>query len=304
MKNIYKILGLVSILLLTYGGVKAQEDWGISAEQKAKTLGVPYNDANVEAGQDLFKAKSCSACHSVMSSVPENKRKLPLAPNLGALDIQKANSDGEFFGKIHKGRGGMPPFANLSDDETWKIICYIRSFYPDYKPPAGAAQSAAAPEEKFEGTIKNVELSFDKNGKKGVVKVTGTDEQGNSVAAANVKVTLLLKRYFGKLELGSAKTGADGTAQIEVPADIPADTTGTIILMAAAKGFPDTVSTQAQFGEKLVWKNPLDGNHMWAVSAKAPLWLKITYLSVVIGVWLTILWAVFQLVRIYSLRER
>lgn len=303
MKKIYRTIGLLSLSLLIAGGLQAQ-DWGVTADQKAQKLGVAFTDENIEAGEALFKSKSCSACHSEMSSIPENKRALPLAPNLGALNIQKANTDGEFFWKIHNGKGGMPPFKQLSEDERWKIVAYLRSFYPDYQPPAGNGNSSAAPVEKFKGKITALKLEFDKKSKNAVVKVDATDDEGNAVAGKNVKVEVMLKRSFGSLTVGNAKTGDNGLALVAIPEDIPADTNGIITLMATAKGYGDTVMVDAEYGEKLVWHNPLDENHLWGVSAKAPLWLKITYLSVVIGVWLTILWAVFQLARIYSLRER
>ena len=117
-------------------------------------------------------------------------------------------------------------------------------------------------------------------------------------------MSIYIKRAFGSLLLGEVKTDDNSVAEINCPPEIPADTNGTITISAVVGDSTIYTAMQVQYGEKLNWKNPLDENHLWGVSAKAPLWLKITYLSVVLLVWLTIFWAVFQLIRIYGLRER
>lgn len=305
MKNIYKIIGLMSLSLLIVSHLQAQDDWGITEEKKAEILKVPFTEANQEAGKAIFETQ-CKMCHSELKTVPKNQRQLPLAPNLGCQLIQSGSTDGELFCKITNGKGGMPPFGKkLSEDERWKVICYLRTFFPDYQPPANAgADAVGPPAEKFEGSIKGIKLSLDADKKTITAKLAAVDTEGNPTNAKNVKVDIYVKRTFGSLLLGTIKTDDNSVASVICPPDIPADTNGAITISAAVEDSSAYTSIKVQYGEKLNWKNPLDENHLWGVSAKAPLWLKITYLSVVLVVWLTIFWAVLQLVRIYGLRER
>jgi len=307
MKNIYKIIGLMSLSLLMVSHLQAQNDWGITEEQKAETLKVPFTEANQEAGQGVFD-KTCKVCHKGITIVPTNDRKLPVAPNLGSQEIQSANTDGELFWRITNGHitTGMPPFGkSLSEDDRWKVVAYLRTFYPDYQPPTIAGTAPAGPPaEKFEGSIKSIKLTLDTAKKSITAKLTAVDTEGNPTNAKNVKVNIYVKRRFGSLLLGSIKSDENSEAAVICPPDIPADTSGMITISAAVEDSSAYTSMQAQYGEKLMWKNPLDENHLWGTSAKSPLWLKITYLSVVLVVWLTIFWAALQLVRIYGLRER
>ena len=307
MKNIYKILGLMSLGLVMISPLQAQTDWGITAEQKAEKLKIPFTEANQEAGLAIFE-KNCKACHSKIKVVPKNQRQLPLAPNLGCQVFQSTNSDGEIFWKISNGHiaSGMPPYgSSLSEDERWKIVTYLRTFYTGYEPPADAgAAPVGPPAEKFTGTINSITLSLDTDNQKLTAKLDAVDEEGNPAYAKNVKVDIYIKRQFGSLLLGTIKTNDKGEAIVDCPANIPADTNGNITVSAVTADSSVYMSMQVAYGEKLNWKNPLDENHMWGTSAKAPVWIKTTYLSVVILVWLVIFWAAFQLVRIYSLRER
>jgi len=307
MKNIYKIIGLMSLGLLMMSHLQAQTDWGITAEQKAEELKIPFTEQNQEAGLAIFE-KSCKACHSKTEIVPKNQRQLPLAPNLGCQVFQSTNTDGEIFWKITNGHiaSGMPPYGtSLSDDDRWKIVSYLRTLYADYQPPTNAGEvPAGPPAEKFTGTIKSIALSLDAQTHKITAKLDAVDAEGNPAKAKNVKVSIYIKRQFGSLLLGTIKTNDNSVAVVECPVEIPADTNGNITISAAVANSSAYTSKEVKYGKKLVWKNPLDGNHLWAVSAKTPLWLKITYLSVVLIVWLVIFWSISQLYRIYSLRER
>lgn len=304
MNKITKIFGILILGLLSYSGLQAQTDWGITAEEKAEKLKIPFTEANQEAGAEVFN-KNCKICHNEIFIAPKNERKLPLSPNLGSQEIQSSNTDGELFHKFTKGHiaTGMPPFGHLSEDDRWKIVTYLRTFYPDYK-PTEVSNIAAPAAEKFKGKVKDISLRLDTATNTVYAKLTAVDTAGNSVNAKNVKVDIYIKRTFGSLLLGSAKTDENSIAKVACPPEIPADTNGYITISATMADSSAFTSINVEFGEKLHFVNPLDTPALWGTRANAPLWLKLTYLSVVIGVWLTIGWAAFQVVRIYNLRER
>jgi mono/diheme cytochrome c family protein len=304
MNKISKILGIMLFGLFLSVSAIAQDDWGISDEQKAEKLKVAFDAMNQEAGEAAF-TKNCKMCHMAPKIVEKNTRKLPLSPNLGAKDIQAKNTDGEIFHKISNGKAatGMPGFSMLSETERWQIVAYLRTFDENYEPPVGEVAAAPAAE-KFTGTVKALKLTLDTASNTIQAKLSANDSAGNPVNAKNVKVNFYVQRTFGSLLLGTVKTNENSFAQVDFPMDLPADTNGYMTLSAAVDDSSAFAQIDVQYGEKLHYENPVDKPSMWGRRAVAPLWLKITYISVVLGVWLTIGWAAFQIFRIWMLRER
>jgi mono/diheme cytochrome c family protein len=110
----------------------------LQAHITVANAGIPLNTANpivadsasIERGSANFQAM-CVTCHGVAG-----KGDGPLANTFSppAADFTtahaKAHLDGEFFNWIKDGKPGtsMPPFAGqLSDDQIWDVINYLRS---------------------------------------------------------------------------------------------------------------------------------------------------------------------------------
>ena len=73
----------------------------------------------IEAGRKIF-ASGCALCHG---SDGQGGR----GPNLRERVFWHPVDDETLFKAIQKGLpGGMPP-ANLSDDQTWQVVAYVRS---------------------------------------------------------------------------------------------------------------------------------------------------------------------------------
>ena len=303
-KNILNILSLISISLLIVGSVQAQQ-WTIDPELKDAQLKVAFDESNIDAGKAIYE-KNCKACHLEISAAENNDRAPGAAPNLGNKEFQKSNTDGEMFCKLSHGNGaGMPPYENmLSEDERWKVIAFFRSFYESYEAPKSDDNTPAVAAEKFEGTITKMELSFNKEDKTVTATLEGEDANGAKVIPKNVKVSIYVKRYFGQLPLcEDKKTDDKGSVTTEL-GDVPTDTAGFVTLIATSADGKVNAEAKVQVNEGWTWVNPLDGTHLWATRDKTPLWLMIMYFGgtlVVLGV---IGWAVFQLARIYNLRER
>jgi len=303
MNKLSKILSFVSISLLIMTSASAQ-DWNVTADQKAMTLGVAFTEDIQDAGNGIFN-KSCKMCHGEVFVAASNDRALPLAPNLGATDWQAANTDGEIFGKITNGKGGMPPFGgSLSEDERWKVVAFIRANYDAYVPPATGNTAAAPKAEKFKGTIKDVEAIYNDAAQSFTVRVIAIDDNGHPAKAKGIKVDLFVKRYFGNMALiEGQRTDDNGEVNVDVTG-LKANFDGNIEIIARTsdKAFAKEETVTIGYPEK--WENPIEGRHMWGTSARTPLWLLISYLSVTLGTLGVIGWAVFQLLRIYNLRER
>ncbi len=88
---------------------------------------IALNDTSVAKGKKSY-SQNCASCHGDnLEGLSAEASGLEMAsPNLKKRI--KSHSDGDFFWKIQRGRGDMPSFADeLSDDQTWEVINYIRS---------------------------------------------------------------------------------------------------------------------------------------------------------------------------------
>ena len=304
-KNILNIFSLISISLLIMGNVQAQ-DWKIDDDLKDAKLQISFDEANITAGKAIYEKSSCKGCHKDIVVADKNDRVLPTAPNLGAQDIHAENTDGELFCKIKYGNiaKGMPGFEkSLTEEQIWQAIAYLRSYCKTYKAPDGDA-AVAAPVENFDGTIKALNISYDKPSNSIIAKVDAVDADGNAVTPKGIKVSISVKRGFGILNLCDAeKTDDKGMVAISLN-NLPSDTNGFITVYSQIGDGAFKSEQQMKIGDGWVWVNPLDARHLWGTRDKTPLWLLITYLTVTIGVLLIIGWAAFQLARIYNLRER
>ena len=303
MKKTINLLSLLSISLLIMGNVHAQS-WTISDELKDAQLKVAFDEVNIDAGKAVYD-KNCKACHKDIVAAPANDRVLPTAPNLGNQEFHNGNTDGAIFAKITYGNGaGMPPYENMiSEDDRWLVIAYLRSFSDSYE-PASASDAVPVAVENFEGKITKISANFDKEKNTISAILEGVDAEGNKVIPNNVKVSIFVKRNFGALPLCDGKKTDDQGMVIVDLGNVRADTSGFITLIAQTTDKTVSIEELIQINDGWKWENPLDKREMWGVRAKTPLWLLITYLSVTIGVLMVIGWAMFQLLRIYNLRER
>ena len=129
MSALGKSLGIAvaAITLFVWAGavvVSAQGPWVAPADAKATknpVKGVGNAKKSVET--------NCVSCHG-----PGGKGDGPAAAalpppkpaNWTAEAVQK-ETDGELFWKISNGRGAMPPWKHLPENERWELVNYIRT---------------------------------------------------------------------------------------------------------------------------------------------------------------------------------
>jgi cytochrome b6-f complex iron-sulfur subunit len=80
----------------------------------------------VEAGRVLYQSQACAACHG-----PEGEGNA--FPGATAFNVdQLGSSDGYLFWRIREGVPGtaMAAYPALNDDDTWRIVTYLRSLQP------------------------------------------------------------------------------------------------------------------------------------------------------------------------------
>src|SRR5262249_43368031 len=86
----------------------------------------PYtgNPQAIAEGQQLYKDLNCYGCHGMRGGGG-------MGPNLTDETWQTGDgSDASLLAQIREGRGKMPAFKDvIDDDQAWKIIAFIRSLY-------------------------------------------------------------------------------------------------------------------------------------------------------------------------------
>jgi mono/diheme cytochrome c family protein len=123
----------VAVLLVSGGAdprdaaAQASAPWMAPAPEKAKRNPLPNNRKTIEQGEKAAKV-NCVSCHG-------NKGKGD-GPAAVALNPKPADwtsnrvqdmPDGEIFWKITTGRGPMPPWRHLPENDRWAIVRYIRT---------------------------------------------------------------------------------------------------------------------------------------------------------------------------------
>jgi len=129
MRAFEKSLGIAvaAITLLVSAGaavVSAQGPWVAPADAKATknpVKGVGNAKNSVET--------NCVSCHgpSGKGDGPAAAALPPPKPANWTSEAVQKQTDGEIFWKISNGRGAMPPWKHLPDNERWEIVNYIRT---------------------------------------------------------------------------------------------------------------------------------------------------------------------------------
>ena len=288
-------------MLFTFS-VKAQDDWTVPEKDKSINNPLPFNMKTKMAGKDVYM-KNCKSCHG---DIGKNNF-VPLNPEPGDPAGEKfsKNTDGELFYKITNGRGAMPKFKDqLSENERWSVIAYIRSFHKDYKPSA-STESQEDDMQMFTGKNISFDVNLNNDNRTAEVKVTG-EQDGQTVPASGVRVGFYVKRTFGLLPVGEAQTtDANGIVSAIFPDDLPGDSLGTyqvVVKLIDTDMYGDVSYTKdVQWGKKFIWENPLNKRAMWGTRAKAPIALVLAYVLSVLAVLIVLAWVSLQIKKIAQL---
>jgi hypothetical protein len=148
------------------------------------------------------------------------------------------------------------------------------------------------------------------DGVKNIVVAVMKSEKDNWIPAKDVEMKVGIERQGGILSAGEAATyttDSTGSITVEFKKDkLPGDEQGMIIL--AAKTEDNEFFGNLSASKKVSWGIPSIVNKdffnqrtLWSTRFKTPYWLLIMAYSIVIGVWGTIIYLVFQLIKIKKL---
>ena len=112
------------------------EHWMAPADAAAKKNPIPADADSIMRGKALFQT-NCAVCHGAcgQGDGPAGAALNPKPANL--REMAGEHSDGDFAWKIANGRGPMPAWKGvLQENQIWYLVNFIRSLV-DKKPDAG-----------------------------------------------------------------------------------------------------------------------------------------------------------------------
>lgn len=150
-----------------------------------------------------------------------------------------------------------------------------------------------------------IDTLFDGDTRKVNVKVL-TFEQNQWTAAKDVEVKVGIQRLGSFLKIGeeeSYTTDSLGQVSADFKRDsLPGDVKGNLVLVARIEDNDQygnlSVSKTVPWGRPLSYHNDFNKRTLFATGNRSPLWLELIALSIIFGVWGTIIYLVFQLIRI------
>jgi mono/diheme cytochrome c family protein len=106
---------------------QAQAPWEAPAAEKAKKNPLPADAKTAEQGKKVADI-NCVSCHGSKGK-GDGVAAAALNPKPADWTSKKvqAESDGEIFWKISTGKGAMPSWKHLPENERWALVRYIRS---------------------------------------------------------------------------------------------------------------------------------------------------------------------------------
>ncbi len=106
----------------------AQGKWEAPPEAKKLKNPLPKSDKVIAQGKKLAET-NCVPCHGTSGKGDgPAAAALPVKPANWTSAAVQSESDGEIFWKITNGRGPMPPWKHLPDNDRWVLVHYIRTF--------------------------------------------------------------------------------------------------------------------------------------------------------------------------------
>jgi mono/diheme cytochrome c family protein len=109
------------------GLATAQAPWTAPASEKGKKNPLPADAKTIEQGKKVAEI-NCVTCHGPKGK-GDGAAAVALNPKPADWTSKKvqAESDGEIFWKISNGRGPMPAWRHLPENERWALVRYLRT---------------------------------------------------------------------------------------------------------------------------------------------------------------------------------
>ena len=207
--------------------------------------------------------------------------------------LGKAKTDQEGNAVIKAASSGLP-----ADKDG--MVAFSAKFAGNAKYPAAEASFKAKPAK--------IRLFFSIEDSLRILKVTATEknEKGEEIAIPKEKVLIYIPRLFSLLKIGEIALDEQGTGTMEFPKEIVGDTLGNLMVVAKIEendkfGFVQGQNIINWGVHKQYYKAEVPSRELW--TPIAPLWMIITLIVMLAGVWAHYIYAVYELVMIRRLSK-
>lgn len=122
------VTALALMVAMAAGGIAgAQGAWTAPVSEKTRKNPFSADRKALDLGEKLARV-NCEPCHGLRfkGDGPAAMALNPKPADWTSARVQ-GQTDGELFWKISMGRGAMPSWKHLREDERWAIIRFIRS---------------------------------------------------------------------------------------------------------------------------------------------------------------------------------
>jgi hypothetical protein len=181
------------------------------------------------------------------------------------------------------------------------MVAYSAKFAGTTKYPGAEGSFSAKPAK--------IKLFFSIEDSIHMLKVTATqkNEKGEDVAIPKETVLIYIPRLFSLLKIGEIALDETGSGTFEFPKEIVGDTLGNLTVVAKIEehdvfGFAQGQNVINWGVHKQYYKAEVPSRELW--TPIAPLWMIITLLIMLAGVWAHYMYAVYELVMIKRLSKK
>jgi hypothetical protein len=274
------VLALLSLVFVT-GNARASED-SDTASAISPTLSLEYwcnaNDSATLTARIFFTRNKDMIClkNAVVVFSASNGSKI--------VPIGSAVADSTGYAVITCPTSSLPAVESM--------ITYTADFAASGKYLPASASFSAKPAK--------MEVSFYEEDSVKYIKVTGTakDSKGVSVPFAEQTVKLYVPSLFRPLPIGEITLDKEGMGNMEFPKTLIGDSLGNITVLAQVE--ENDVYGNIVAKNSIPWANPKHpiqaerpSRELW--TPVAPVWMIITLIILLLGVWAHYMYAVYQL---------
>ena len=181
------------------------------------------------------------------------------------------------------------------------MVNYLARFEATAKYPASEATFTAKPA--------RIKLFFGIQDSLRMLSVTATqkNEKGEEIALPKETVQIYVPRLFSLLKIGEIALDESGNGSMEFPKEIVGDTLGNLVVLARIEEHDVFGNLQGKntinWGvHKQYYKAEVPSRELW--TPIAPMWMIITLIIMLTGVWAHYAYAVYELVMIKKLSKK
>jgi hypothetical protein len=181
------------------------------------------------------------------------------------------------------------------------LIAFTANFTGNDKYPEAGASFTAKPAK--------IKLFFSVEDSLRILKVTATqnNDKDEETPVPGETVNIYVPRLFSLLKIGEIALDENGSGTLEFPKEIVGDTLGNLVVIAKIEEHDQFGFVQGQnvinWGvHKQYYKAEVPSRELW--TPIAPLWMIITLLIMLAGVWAHYMYAVYELIMIKRLSKK